>query len=75
MAIFKDMLGSDETIFRNEIALDYSYVPKVIPYREKEQRIMDIKKQSDSLKKDLEILDKHVLAIQISIHEFEKNKI
>src|SRR3989338_1711616 len=38
MAIFKDMLGSDETIFMNEIALDYSYVPKVIPYREKEQK-------------------------------------
>ncbi len=38
MAVFKDMLKADETIFKNELALDYSYIPKVIPYREKEQR-------------------------------------
>ncbi len=37
MSLFKDMLGSGESLFRNEIALDYSFVPKVIPYREAEQ--------------------------------------
>ncbi|MCP3686606.1 MAG: AAA family ATPase [bacterium] len=38
MGIFNDMLGSDESLFKNELALDYSFVPKVIPYRESEQR-------------------------------------
>ena len=36
--LFKDILGSSETLFKNEIALDYSYIPKLVPYREKEQR-------------------------------------
>ena len=38
--LFKDILGSNETLFKNDIALDYSYVPKIVPYREKEQRII-----------------------------------
>src|SRR3989338_3828178 len=38
MGMFKDMLGSDETLFRNSVALDYDFVPKLVPYREKEQR-------------------------------------
>lgn len=38
MAVFKDMLGSGESLFRNDIALDYDYVPKIIRYRENEQK-------------------------------------
>ncbi len=37
MSIFKDMLKSHESLFRDEIALDYDYLPKLLPYREKEQ--------------------------------------
>ena len=37
MGLFKDMLKSDETLFRDEIALDYDFLPKLLPYREKEQ--------------------------------------
>ncbi|MBI2107868.1 AAA family ATPase [Candidatus Woesearchaeota archaeon] len=35
--MFKDILGSSESLFRDDVALDYSYQPKLIPYREKEQ--------------------------------------
>ena len=38
--LFKDILGSSETLFKNDVALDYSFVPKIVPYREKEQRII-----------------------------------
>jgi archaeal cell division control protein 6 len=38
--LFKEMLGSSETLFKNDLALDFSFVPKIIPYREKEQRII-----------------------------------
>ncbi|MBI2142376.1 AAA family ATPase [Candidatus Woesearchaeota archaeon] len=38
MALFRDMLGSGESLFRNELALDYSFIPKLVPYRESEQR-------------------------------------
>jgi len=34
----KDMLGSDESLFKNELALDYSFIPKLIPFREIQQR-------------------------------------
>jgi cell division control protein 6 len=37
MGIFKDMLSGSETLFRNSVALDYDYLPKVIPFREQEQ--------------------------------------
>ncbi|MBW2971093.1 AAA family ATPase [Candidatus Woesearchaeota archaeon] len=37
MGIFKDMLKSDETLFKNAVALDYDYLPKLVPYREQEQ--------------------------------------
>ncbi len=37
MSLFRDMLGSGESLFRNELALDYSFVPKLVPYREGEQ--------------------------------------
>ncbi len=38
MGMFKDMLGSDQTLFKNSVALDYDYIPKLVPYRENEQR-------------------------------------
>ena len=38
MSIFKDVLSSEESLFKNEIALDYSFIPKIIPYREVQQR-------------------------------------
>ena len=37
-SIFKDMLGSDETIFRDAVALDYDYVPKIVPFRDQQQQ-------------------------------------
>jgi len=39
-AFFKDILGSSETLFKNDVALDYSFQPKLVPYREKEQRLI-----------------------------------
>ena len=38
MAHFGNILGSEESLFKNEIALDYSFIPKMIPYREIQQR-------------------------------------
>ena len=38
MGLFKDMLSSDESLFRDMVALDYDYLPKIMPYRENEQR-------------------------------------
>jgi len=38
MGVFGNMLGADETLFKNAIALDYDYVPKIIPFREREQK-------------------------------------
>ena len=38
MGIFKDMLRSDESLLKNSIALDYDYIPKLIPYREIQQK-------------------------------------
>lgn len=37
MGLFNNMLGDKESVFRNAVALDYDYVPKLVPYREKEQ--------------------------------------
>ncbi|RME78540.1 AAA family ATPase [Candidatus Woesearchaeota archaeon] len=37
MGLFKDMLGSGESVFLNELALDYSFLPKLLPFRESEQ--------------------------------------
>lgn len=37
--LFKDILGSSETLFKNDLALDYSFQPKIVPYREDEQRL------------------------------------
>ena len=38
MGLFKDILKDNETLFKNDLALDFSYQPKIIPYREAEQR-------------------------------------
>jgi cell division control protein 6 len=38
MTLFKDMLRGDESLFRNEMALDFEFLPKLLPYRENEQR-------------------------------------
>lgn len=38
MTLFKDMLKSDESLFLNAVALDYDFMPKLIPYREQEQK-------------------------------------
>lgn len=38
MALFKDMLHSDESLFKNELALDYSFLPKILLHREQQQR-------------------------------------
>jgi cell division control protein 6 len=38
MSLFKDMLGSEESLFKNEVALDFSFQPKVLKYREQQQR-------------------------------------
>ena len=37
MSLFKDMLKSGETLFKNEIALDFEFIPKMLPYRENQQ--------------------------------------
>ncbi|HLC46227.1 MAG TPA: AAA family ATPase [Candidatus Nanoarchaeia archaeon] len=36
--MFKDILGSGESVFRDPIALDYDYLPKLVPFREQQQR-------------------------------------
>jgi archaeal cell division control protein 6 len=40
MAIFDDMLKDSESLFMDPVALDYDFLPKLIPFREKEQRHM-----------------------------------
>jgi archaeal cell division control protein 6 len=38
ISIIKEMLKSTETLFKNPVVLDYDYVPKVVPFREQQQR-------------------------------------
>lgn len=38
MSLFKEMLKSGESIFLDSVALDYDYHPKIMPYREVEQK-------------------------------------
>ncbi len=38
MSLFDNMLKDNESLFMDPVALDYDYLPKIIPYREKEQR-------------------------------------
>ena len=38
--MFKNILGSSESLFKekSDVPLDFSFIPKLVPYREKEQR-------------------------------------
>ncbi|MBI2665950.1 AAA family ATPase [Candidatus Woesearchaeota archaeon] len=38
MSLFKEMLKSGESLFRDSIILDYDFQPKIMPYREIEQK-------------------------------------
>jgi len=38
MPLFKDILHSDQTLFKNDPALDTEFVPKILPFREQQQR-------------------------------------
>ncbi len=38
MGVFDDVLKGGESLISNEMALDYSYIPKLIPYRESQMR-------------------------------------
>ena len=38
MSLFGNMLGATESIFADEVALSYDYIPKLVPYREAQQR-------------------------------------
>jgi len=38
MSLFKDMLRSGETLFRDTVVLDYDFQPKILQYRENEQK-------------------------------------
>ncbi len=38
MGVFDDVLKGGESLIKNEVALDYSYIPKLIPYRESQMR-------------------------------------
>ena len=38
MGVFDSMLKDGESIFRDSVALDYDFIPKLVPYREHQQR-------------------------------------
>jgi cell division control protein 6 len=38
MSVFDNILNSDKTLFKNVDALDFNFTPKIIPFRENEQR-------------------------------------
>ncbi len=38
MGMFKDMLGAQESLFLDHVPLDFDFVPKLVPYREAQQR-------------------------------------
>lgn len=40
MGLFNNMLKDSESLFLDTVALDYDFIPKLIPYREKEQHII-----------------------------------
>lgn len=37
MGVFDKVLASDESIFKNEVALNYDYIPKIVPHRKAQQ--------------------------------------
>ncbi|MEM4267761.1 MAG: AAA family ATPase [Candidatus Woesearchaeota archaeon] len=78
--IFKDMLKDSETLFRNELALDFTYQPKILKYRDREQRhiAMCIKPLFEKRNgKNLFIYGKpgigKTLAVQHVLREIEEN--
>lgn len=38
MGLFNNMLKDGESLFRDTVALDYDYIPKLVPFRESEQK-------------------------------------
>ncbi|MBN1275714.1 AAA family ATPase [Candidatus Woesearchaeota archaeon] len=40
MGLFDDVLKGNESLIKNEDALDYEFLPKLLPYREQEQRYL-----------------------------------
>ena len=38
MSLFKDILSPEESIIKNETALEFEFIPKILPFRESEQR-------------------------------------
>ena len=40
MGVFDQMLSGDESLFKNPVALDFDFMPKLVPYREGEQEHM-----------------------------------
>jgi cell division control protein 6 len=40
MGVFDDVLQADQTLIKNENALDFEFVPKILPHREGEQRVV-----------------------------------
>jgi archaeal cell division control protein 6 len=40
MSLFKEMLSSEESLFREEGVLEFAHMPKLMPYREEEQRLL-----------------------------------
>ncbi len=38
MGIFDKVLASDETVFKNPMALNYDFIPKIVPHRESQQQ-------------------------------------
>ncbi|MCM2326064.1 MAG: AAA family ATPase, partial [Candidatus Woesearchaeota archaeon] len=37
MGLFEGMLKNNESLFMDPVVLDYDYLPKLLPFREKEQ--------------------------------------
>lgn len=40
MGLFDDVLESGQNLIKNEYALDYEFLPKILPFREQEQRYL-----------------------------------
>ena len=40
MGLFDNVLGSDQTLIKNDNALSYEFLPKLLPFRESEQRYL-----------------------------------
>ncbi|MFH1505636.1 MAG: AAA family ATPase [archaeon] len=38
MGVFDNILHGDQSLFKNDVALDFDYIPKLIPHRENEQK-------------------------------------